>query len=96
MRNVGFANMLAAVVGSCVSFVGNRYLVFRASGESALAQFSKFCVLYAAIAMFHGAFLFGWSDLAGWDYRLGFIVGAAMQTLFTYIGGRLWVFKPGN
>jgi len=96
MQNVGFANMVAAVAGSGASFLGNRYYVFRAIRESALSQFGKFWLLYATIAIFHGAFLYVWADRFAWDYRVGFVVGAALQTIFTYVGGRWWVFKPEN
>lgn len=96
VANVGLANMLAAVAGSCASFIGNRYLVFCATAESALLQLGKFWMLYAATAVFHGVFLYVWTDLGGWDYRFGFIIGAGIQTLFTYAGGRWWVFKQKN
>lgn len=93
LGSAGVANTLAACAGICVSFLGARHFVFRAGNQPAALQAARFMALYAAMALMHGALLFAWSDVAGLDYRIGFILGAAVQALCTYLGGRHWVFK---
>jgi putative flippase GtrA len=92
MTSAGLANFIAACFGIIVSFVGNRYFVFRAYQRSIMHQFSKFGGLYTAIALLHGAALYGWSDLLGWDYRTGFLIATLLQIIFSYWGNKLLVF----
>jgi putative flippase GtrA len=91
--SVGLSNLAAAAVGIVVSYLGNRYFVFRSGGTKVPAQLSKFVVLYACLAVFHGMFLFLWSDLGRWDYRVGFVIAVVVQAVVGYWGNRNIVFK---
>lgn len=93
MESAGLANFIAAFFGIAVSFAGSRYFVFKAHRQPLLQQASKFGVLYAAIALLHGLVLYAWSDLRGWDYRIGFLVATVLQVVFSYWGNKLLVFK---
>lgn len=93
-RSAGFANFVAALVGISVSFLGNRHFVFRAGDAPALPQAGRFALLYLLTAGIHGATLYGWTDLGGLDYRIGFLLATAVQLVISYGGNRLVVFKP--
>jgi len=93
LPSAGLANGIAAIAGVGASFFGNRHFVFRAQSESVWHQLGKFGLLYSLLALMHGGLLLLWTDLAGLDYRIGFLLGAAVQALCTYIGGRHWVFR---
>lgn len=91
--SAGVANLLAAITGITVSFLGNRHFVFPGTTESVWHQLARFWMLYAILAMMQGAVMFAWSDLAGLDYRAGFLLGTFLQMACSYFGGKLWVFK---
>lgn len=93
LPSAGVSNAIAAIAGVSVSFLGNRHFVFQATRESAWTQLSRFWGLYVALTLMQGALLFAWSDIAGLDYRMGFMIGVALQAVCTYYGGRHWVFK---
>lgn len=93
MSSAGLANFIAAFFGIAVSFIGSRYYVFQSHRQPILRQASKFGGLYAAIACLHGLVLYGWSDLQGWDYRLGFLLATVLQVVFSYWGNKLLVFR---
>ena len=92
VNSAGISNFIAALFGISASFVGNRYFVFNARNERFLHQLARFWLLYAGLALLHGAVLLLWTDWAGLDYRIGFLVGAALQTVCTYFGAKQWVF----
>jgi putative flippase GtrA len=93
MRYAGVANLIAAAFGIATSFIGSRYFVFEGRGRPLLRQATKFGLLYAAIALLHGAVLFGWTDMLGLDYRAGFAVATALQVLLSFWGNKHLVFK---
>ncbi len=93
-RSAGAANLAAAVVGITASFLGSRYYVFRHGQEGSISrQAIRFGGLYGLIAVLHGLTLLLWTDIAGFDYRLGFLVATALQMMLSYLGNRLFVFK---
>ena len=92
-ESVGLANFVAAIFGSTVAFLGNRYFVFRNSGESVTRQGTKFLGLYVSMACFHGLALFIWSDLYKWNYTHGFVIATSIQIFLGYLGNKLWVFR---
>jgi putative flippase GtrA len=93
MSSAGLANVVAALFGISISFIGSRYFVFRQTDEGVLPQAAKFGGLYFAFALVHGAVLFIWTDLLGYDYRLGFLLATAFQIAGSYLGNKFLVFK---
>jgi putative flippase GtrA len=91
--SAGIANFIAAFFGISVSFIGSRYYVFHGRQQPILRQASKFGVLYAAIACLHGLLLYAWTDLQGWDYRLGFLLATVLQVSLSYWGNKIMIFK---
>jgi len=89
----GVSNFLAACTGITISFIGSRYFVFPGGAESIWHQLARFWVLYAALALLQGAVMFLWADVAGLDYRAGFLIGTFLQMTCSYFGGKHWVFK---
>jgi putative flippase GtrA len=92
-RFTGAANFVAAVFGSSVAFVGNRYYVFRKSHLPAVRQAAKFALLYISVASLHGAVLYVWSDIYRLDYRIGFVVATFLQVVLGYLGNKHLVFR---
>lgn len=91
--SAGLANVLAASLGICASFLGNRFFVFLNSQGGVGRQAVRFVMLYATIAGLHGGVLTVWSDIAGLDYRIGFVLATLLQFILSYIGNKLLVFK---
>ena len=92
VRLAGVANFLAACLGITVSFVGGRHYVFRDTATPWTKQIPPFLALYASIAVLHGLVLFGWTDVMGFDYRIGFVLASGIQVALTYIGNKHLVF----
>jgi len=91
--SAGVANLLAAIVGITVSFLGNRYFVFKKFSENICRQSMKFFFLYSSIALIHAVVLFVWTDLFKFDYRIGFIVATSLQVSIGYLGNKVLVFR---
>ena len=94
LPSAGLANGIAALFGVSASFIGSRYFVFPATGESILVQAIRFSGLYAAIAILHGLILLVWTDWFGLDYRIGFLVATGIQVSLSYLGNKTLVFQP--
>jgi len=93
MQSIGLANLIAALFGITISFIGSRYFVFKNQKELIIRQAVKFGSLYTLIAVFHGLILFIWSDIFNFDFRIGFVIATAFQVFITYFGNRKLVFK---
>jgi putative flippase GtrA len=93
IQSAGVANLLAAVGGISMSFLGSRYFVFRKTDGSLAHQASKFILLYALIASLHGLILYGWTDRWQLDYRLGFLIATTVQISLSYWGNKVLVFN---
>jgi putative flippase GtrA len=91
-QSAALANFCAALVGSVVSFLGNRYFVFRRREGQVFGQVWRFVVLYAATLSLHAGVLYLWTDLNGLDYRIGFLIATAIQVMLSYLGNKLLVF----
>lgn len=87
------ANLIAAIVGISVSFLGNRYFVFRNHTSSIITQARGFLGLYAAIAVLHASLLFAMTDQIGIDFRISFLVATVLQVALSYFGNRKFVFS---
>ena len=94
LPSAGAANMLAAVVGNIVSFAGNRHFVFRSTAQPVAGQALRFALLYLVTTLMHGLVLFAWTDQAGRDYRVGFLLATGLQVIVSYLGNRWLVFRP--
>ncbi len=93
VASAGAANLVAAIFGILVSFLGNRYFVFNKTEDGLLKQALKFSSLYGAIAILHGIILFVWSDWMRFDYRVGFLIATAFQVSLSYWGNKKMVFS---
>jgi len=91
--SAGAANFMAAWFGIAASFIGSRFFVFKKADAPWLRQAAHFLLLYALIACLHGLLLFAWTDLAGLDYSMGFILATGLQTVLSYAGNKLLVFR---
>ena len=85
--SAGLSNLVAAVFGIAASFLGSR------SPVSLRGQLVRFLILYAAIALLHGALMYVWADLFKLNYQGGFVAATAMQMLCSYLGNKVMVFK---
>lgn len=94
MQSAGMANLIAAIFGISASFLGSRYFVFKEHEAPVINQAMMFVVLYASIACVHGLVLFGWTDVYGYDYRIGFVFATIFQVALSYWGNKTLVFKP--
>ena len=92
-NSAGFANLIAAVFGISVSFLGSRYYVFNGSLEPLVKQLYRFMLLYAAIAILHGLLMYVWVDVYLQNYVIGFVIATFMQVACSYIGNKVLVFK---
>jgi putative flippase GtrA len=92
-QSAGVANLIAAIVGVTVSFFGSRYFVYKKTTESIFHQALKFAGLYGTIAIFHGVFLWIWTDWQGFGYQIGFLIATCMQISMSYFGNKFLVFK---
>jgi len=91
--SAGVANLVAAIFGITISFLGSRYFVFNRTDEAILTQAMKFSGLYGAIAVLHGCVLLMWTDWLGFDYRVGFLIATAFQVSLSYLGNKKMVFN---
>ena len=91
--SAGFANLVAAVFGIAASFIGSRYFVFEGSLEPLTKQLSRFIILYAVLALMHGALLYVWVDMYSYNYVAGFVIATIVQVVCSYLGNKVLVFK---
>jgi putative flippase GtrA len=92
-ESAGLSNIVAAICGTIVSFLGNRYYVFHSSTEPLFKQIYRFAFVYVAIAMGHGLILYVWSDVYRYNYIFGFMLATVFQVTCSYLGNKLMVFK---
>ncbi len=92
MASVALANAAAAVCGITVSYIGNRFFVLRSRAPHRRAA-PRFLGSYAAVVALHGGAMAVWADIAGLDYRPGFVLFTALAAVLTYLLNRLYVFR---
>jgi putative flippase GtrA len=92
LNSAGFANLLASIFGISVSFIGNRYFVFRSRENRICAQAIKFIGLYMIIGFLHGLTLYFWSDVYRLNYHYGFMIAVTIQFLLGYLAGKTIIF----
>lgn len=93
LPSAGVANFIAACIAISLSFFSSRHFVFRAAHAPMLPQAAAFGVLYSLLAVAHGVILYLWTDRAGFDYRIGFLLATGVQVACSFIGNKLLVFK---
>ncbi|AXI84032.1 GtrA family protein [Xylella taiwanensis] len=93
LHSAGLANGIAAVFGITVSFIGNRYFVFRIVQGKLAKQALLFMLMYVCIAFIHTCILYFWTDVYSLNYTLGFLVATAVQVVFSFISNKFMVFK---
>jgi putative flippase GtrA len=91
--SAGMMSAVASLMASTASFFGNRMFVFAAGGASVQRHATRFAAVYLLIALFHGGFLYGWTDLVGLDYRPGFVIALVIATVAGYLLNRHFVFS---
>lgn len=89
----GLANAIAAMFGIAVSFLGSRYFVFRAASGCIARQGVRFLLSYGLIALMHGLILYLWTDRAGLNYTLGFLIATGMQVACSFVVNKFVVFR---
>jgi putative flippase GtrA len=91
--SAGVSSLVSSIIASFVSFIGNKYIVFRIHYDPPILQATRFTALYLIMAVFHGIFLHTWADLLGWDYRYGFLLAVIVQIVGGFLGNKYFVFK---
>lgn len=91
--SAGLANAIAAIFGIVVSFLGNRYFVFRAAGKALARQGALFLASYGLIALLHGLILYVWTDRAGLNYTMGFLLATVVQVACSFVINKFLVFR---
>lgn len=92
LPSAAVCSLVAACAGITASFIGNRTFVFDASDHPVLDQVVRFGGLYASIALLHTALLWWWTDLQGFDYRIGFVLALGLQVVLSFLGNSKFVF----
>lgn len=85
--------MTASVFGITSSFLGNRYFVFQDSDESFRQQILRFIILSVTLAGVHGFVMYLGTDVYGTDYRISFLIATVIQTILSFLGNKIMVFK---
>lgn len=89
----GMANALASVVGISVSFLGNKYFVFRSDEKRLLSEALRFVGVYIVTALIHGFGMWLWADRLMLDYSVGFLLLTGAQVAVSYVGNKYIVFR---
>lgn len=95
VQSAGVANAAASIVGITASYIGSRKFVF-ASRAPVASTLPSFLLIYVAVAMLHFVVLWLWTDRAGFNYSVGFVLATALSTCLTFIGNRYLVFNGGG
>lgn len=92
-HSAGLSNMTASVFGITSSFLGNRYFVFQESDEPFRQQIIRFIILSVTLAGVHGFVMYLGTDVYGTDYRISFLIATVIQTILSFLGNKIMVFK---
>ena len=92
-NSAAVSSLVASLIASSISFLGNKKIVFCSQSNSLLLEASRFAVLYLLLAIFHSVFLLIWTDLLELDYRHGFLLALIVQIAVGYCGNKYYVFN---
>jgi len=93
LESAGMANLFSALFGTITSFFGNRYFVFSAQKYNIWRQFRKFSFFYGILILVQGFILLVWTDIYGFQYQTGFVIGVVIQTFLSYFLNKFLVFR---
>lgn len=85
------ANVIGVVAGSTVSYVGNCFWTFGASGRHG-ARMVRFAIVYGLVFALNGLLMLVAADLLGIPYLIPLVVSLALTPVVTYLFNRYWVF----
>ncbi|MEM7774307.1 MAG: GtrA family protein [Pseudomonadota bacterium] len=91
--SAALANSVGALFGIAVSFLGNRYFVFRSTGYSWHQQCARFSFVYLALGALHVIIVWLLADRYGLDKTLAFATATAVQAISSFSINKFWVFK---
>lgn len=96
MDGLGFplaslANVIGVVLGSTVSYLGNFFWTFRATGRH-LARVMRFAVVYGVVFSLNGLFMLVVADIAGVPYLIPLVFSICVTPVLTFLLNRYWVF----
>lgn len=87
-----WANFVAFVASTCVSYFGNLVWTFHMA-EVGLDRLPRFLVVALFGLAANQAIVFTTVTLAGWSYRLALAIVLLVVPVFTYSASRQWVFR---
>ncbi|MBT4764775.1 GtrA family protein [bacterium] len=87
------ANILAGILGTTYSFIGNKYFVFKSHEESMHYQAVKFLILYGFLIAAHTLILFSLTNMIGFDYRVSFVLASIVLAIVSFLLNNSLVFN---
>ncbi len=87
------ANILAGILGTTCSFIGNKYFVFKSHEESVSYQAVKFLILYGFLIAVHTLILFSLTNMIGFDYRVSFVLASIILAIVSFLLNNSIVFN---
>jgi putative flippase GtrA len=90
--SIFISDFLGAVVGITVSFLGNKYFVFRKRDGMIFKQALLFVILYGILAVLHGIILTSWEMYVSKNLLIGFLIATFVQVSLSYVGNKMVIF----
>jgi putative flippase GtrA len=93
IKNIAVANIIAGFLAIIISYLGNRYFVFKSSENKIYSQVLKFFVTYIIIIFVNTLFLSLLIFFTGLDYRIAFIITSAILAILSFFINKFIVFN---
>jgi len=93
ISNIIISNLIAGVLATVYSFIGNRSFVFKRYNEKIHIQFYNFIVLYAILILLHTICMYIMVDMLFVKYQVSFIIVAPIIAILSFVVNNLIVFK---